>query len=82
MPEHDAGRDGLDVSLRAIEDAERQALLSRRQAQARRMAGDSCSGALRAELESLRFFRQAVLESRVWKLTQFLRALVGRRWQV
>lgn len=73
--------------LLEVEDEERAARIGRLLSEAtpRRPAGISADRKVRmleSELQSLRYFRRSVVRSLPWRLTQFLRGLVGRRWQV
>lgn len=85
--------ESFDRRLREIEGAERQERLGLLDAAARDLAAARAGFnhyysdppslhtlQLQREVESLRFYYNAVQRSRAWRLTQSLRRLVGRAW--
>ncbi len=75
----------LDAELRDRETEERAARLAESGPPPGAWEGSSVATAvdifrMRTELDALQRYRQAVEGSRVWRLAQALRRLVGRAW--
>jgi len=71
----------LDRALRAAERQSLESELERRRSRAGHVSGADASVArLQREVELLREQRAAIEASRVWRVAQFLRRMVGRSW--
>ena len=71
----------LDIALRAAERRSVEAELDRRRAQAGHLSGaDATVVRLQREVELLREHLAAIEASRVWRVAQYLRRMLGRSW--